>query len=90
MVRRIEMNLTDPSPDLPEGERSTVRHPHPILSDIRVRKALSMAIDRNLLAEIGYGEAGKATCDIVPAPEMYAAKDTSCLTQDIEGAKAPE
>lgn len=88
LVERIEMNLTDPSSDLPEGERATVAHPHPILSDIRVRQALSMAIDRNLLAEIGYGEAGKATCDIVPAPEMYAANDTSCLTQDIEGAKA--
>ena len=33
LVERIELTLTDPSPDLPEGERSTVAHPHPILSD---------------------------------------------------------
>lgn len=87
LVERIEMNMTDPSPDLPEGERSTVKHPHPILSDIKVRQALSMAIDRNLLVEVGYGKAGRPTCDLVPAPDAFAAKNTVCLTQDIEGAK---
>jgi peptide/nickel transport system substrate-binding protein len=47
-----------------------------------------MAIDRNLLVEIGYGSAGRPTCNLVPAPEMYASTDnTGCLTQDIEGAK---
>lgn len=88
LVERIEMNLTDPSPSLPEGERATAKHPHPILSDMKVRKALSMAIDRPLLVEIGYGQAGRPTCNLVPAPEIYASDNTECLTQDIEGAKA--
>ena len=88
LVERIEMNMTDPSADLAEGERSTAKHPHPILSDMRVRKALSMAIDRALLVEIGYGEAGRPTCNLVPAPIIYASDNTDCLTQDIEGAKA--
>ena len=88
LVERIEMNLTDPSPDLPEGERSTAKHPHPFLSDIRVRKALSMAIDRNLLTEIGYGKAGRPTCNLVPGPDAFVSDNTACLTQDIEGAKA--
>jgi|EP00903_Cladosiphon_okamuranus_P017978 peptide/nickel transport system substrate-binding protein len=88
LVERIEMNMTDPSPNLPEGERATEAHPHPILSDIKVRKALSMAIDRPLLVEIGYGQAGRPTCNLVPAPEIYASDNTECLTQDIEGAKA--
>ena len=88
LVERIEMNMTDPSPSLAEGERSTVKHPHPILSDIRVRKALSMAIDRNLLVEVGYGSAGRPTCNLVPAPEMFASDNTECLSQDVEGAKA--
>lgn len=87
LVERIEMNMTDPSPDLPEGERSTAGHPHPILSDLRVRKALSMAIDRQILVDIGYGEAGRATCNLVPAPEMFASDNTDCLTQDVTGAK---
>lgn len=86
-TERLEMNLTDPSSDLPEGERSTLKHPHPILSDLKVRQALSMAIDRKSLVDVGYGNAGQATCDIVPAPELYASGNTSCLTQDMEGAK---
>ena len=88
LVERIEMNMTNPSPDLAEGERSTAKHPHPFLSDVRVRKALSMAIDRNLLVEVGYGEAGRPTCNLVPAPAIYASDNTDCLTQDMDGAKA--
>jgi peptide/nickel transport system substrate-binding protein len=89
LVERIEMNLTNPSPDLPEGERATVAHPHPFLSDFAVRHALSMAIDRSLLVEVGYGQAGRPTCNLVPGPEIYASTDnTGCLTQDLEGAKA--
>jgi peptide/nickel transport system substrate-binding protein len=89
LVERLEMNLTNPSSDLPEGERSTVMHPHPFLSEFDVRHALSMAIDRELLVEVGYGQAGRPTCNLVPGPEIYASTDnTGCLTQDIEGAKA--
>lgn len=88
LVERIEMNLTDPSPDLAEGERATAKHPHPILSDLRVRQALSMAIDRTLLVEIGYGQAGRPTCNLVPAPELFASANTDCIAQDVDGAKA--
>ncbi|ASM72707.1 MULTISPECIES: peptide ABC transporter substrate-binding protein [Roseobacteraceae] len=88
LLERIEMNLTNPSPDLPAETRSTVAEPHPILSDVKVRKALSMAIDRELLTEVGYGKAGAPTCNLVPAPAIYASDNTDCLTQDIEGAKA--
>lgn len=88
LVERLHVNMTDPSPSLPEGERSTSAHPHPFLSDPAVRQALSMAIDRSLLTEIGYGAAGKPTCNYVPAPEAWASENTACLTQDVEGAKA--
>ena len=88
LVERLEMNMTDPSADLPEGERSTAKHPHPILSDIKVRQALSMAIDRSILRDVGYGAAGEPTCNIVPNPPIYVSDNTGCLAQDIEGAKA--
>ena len=88
LVERIEMNMTDPDAGLAEGERSTVMHPHPILSDIKVREALSKAIDRNLLVEVGYGPAGRATCNLVPAPELFASDNTGCIAQDMAGAKA--
>ena len=87
LVERIEMNLTDPSPK--HGDmRATTKHPHPFLTDMRVRKALSMAIDRDLLVEIGYGPAGRATCNLVPAPAAFASNNTDCLKQDMAGAKA--
>ena len=88
LVERLEMNLTDPSPALDADTRSTRKAPHPFLSDMNVRKALSMAIDRPLLVEIGYGKAGKVTCDLVPAPDLYAAKNDFCMSQDIAGANA--
>ena len=87
LMERIEMNLTDPDPALPEGERSTSKHPHPILSDIKVRTALSKAIDRQILSDVGYGAGGKPTCNVIPAPEAWASDNTGCLTQDMEGAK---
>ena len=88
LVERLEMNLTNPSPDLPPETRATVAEPHPFLSDEKVRRALSMAIDRALLTEVGYGKAGTPTCNLVPAPAIYASDNDACLTQDIEGAKA--
>jgi peptide/nickel transport system substrate-binding protein len=88
LVERIEINAFNADPALAEGERSTAKHPHPIFSDINVRKALSMAIDRQVLVDIGYGAAGRPTCTVVPAPAIYASDNTDCLKQDIEGAKA--
>ena len=41
-----------------------------------------------MLVEIGYGQAGRPTCNLVPAPKIYASPNTDCMTQDIEGAKA--
>jgi peptide/nickel transport system substrate-binding protein len=88
LVERLEMNTTDPSSDLPEGERSTAKHPHPILSDIKVRTALSKAIDRSILVEVGYGAGGKPTCNVIPGPEGWASDNEGCIAQDMEGAKA--
>jgi len=87
LVERIMINMTNPDPKLGD-ERGTAKHPHPFLTDIAVRKALSMAIDRKLLVEIGYGDAGRPTCNVLPAPEIYkSTANDACLNQDIEGAK---
>jgi peptide/nickel transport system substrate-binding protein len=87
LVEQMQVNQTDPNPSLGD-ERSTIKHPHPFLTDMAVRKALSMAIDRELLVEIGYGSAGRPTCNVLPAPEIYkSTANDGCLVQDIEGAK---
>ena len=88
LMERIMLNQTNPSPDLPEGERSTAMHPHPFLQEPAVYKALSMAIDRPLLVEIGYGQAGNVGCAWVPAPEAFAPRMENCEVQDIAGANA--
>ncbi len=92
-VERIHVNFTNPDPALGPDERSVWKedgsNAHPILSDIRVRKALSMAIDPVILTEIGYGPTGRPTCNVLPGPEIYASTaNDACLVQDIEGAKA--
>ncbi len=88
LVERLMINLTDPNPDLGAG-RSTVANPHPFMTDQSVRQALSMAIDRPLLVEIGYGKAGKVTCNVVPSPAIYdSPNNAGCEVQDIAGANA--
>ena len=91
-VERILINFTNPSADLGDVRSEwTVDdpNPHPILSDVKVRQALSMAIDRNIIAEQLYGPAGRPTCNILSGPPaaVSAANDT-CLTQDLDGAQA--
>ena len=87
LMERIELNNTNPDPALGPDERSVIR-PHPFLGNPAVYKAMSMAIDRPLLVEIGYGQAGRVTCNYVPAPEAFNSDTFTCDVQDIEGAKA--
>ena len=84
-VERLMVNMTNPSADLGEKRSTLEGGPHPFLSDPAVRRALSIAIDRDLLAEVGYGAAGTATCNVVPAPAIYASDaNDECLVQNIE------
>ncbi|MEO1798587.1 MAG: peptide ABC transporter substrate-binding protein, partial [Pseudomonadota bacterium] len=62
LVERIMLNNANPDPAL--GEMRSVKSDpngpseHPFLGDPAVYKAMSMAIDRPLLVEVGYGQAG--------------------------------
>ena len=88
-VERLMVQLTNPDKSLGE-KRATYQNgnnPHPFLSDPAVRRALSMAIDRQILVDAGYGPAGRVTCNVLPAPAIYASKSNDwCKTQNIEGA----
>ncbi len=88
-VERLMVNLSNPSADLGDKRSTLEGGPHPFLTDPIVRTALSTAIDRNLLAEVGYGAAGKPTCNVLPAPAIYASTaNDACLVQDIAAANA--
>ncbi len=91
LVERLMLNQANPDPA--RGDMRSVKDDpaggseHPFLGDPAVYKALSMAIDRTLLVEIGYGQAGKVTCNWVPAPDAFNSTSMMCDTQDMEGAK---
>ncbi len=100
-VERLHMNQTNADPSLGADERSVYvpveegdpqsgnANPHPFLTDPRVGQALSKAIDRALIVDIGYGEGGRVTCNVLPAPELYASTaNDDCADVDMEGAKA--
>jgi peptide/nickel transport system substrate-binding protein len=86
-VERLDLNLTNPDPALGDKRSTLEAGPHPFNSDPAVMKALSLAIDRSVLVEAGYGESATITCNIVPAPAVYASTTNDwCKVQDIEGA----
>ncbi len=89
IVERIVVNQTNPDPALGENrsEHMEGTNPHPFLTFAPIRQAMSMAIDRSLLAERLYGFAGEPTCNIVAGPPAYVSNaNDGCLAQDIEGA----
>lgn len=88
-VERLMINQTNPDPALGDDRSTVAGGAHPFLADTQVVQALSMAIDRQLLVDVGYGSGGQATCNVLPAPAIYASTaNDACLTQDIAGANA--
>lgn len=91
-VERLMVNQTNPDASLGDMRAVYVEdgsNAHPFLTDPVVWQALSMAIDRSLIAEQLYGAAGQATCNVLPAPAYQASSNNDdCLVQDIDAANA--
>lgn len=88
-VERVLINFSNPDPALGDdrAEYMDGNNPHPFLTDYNVRRALSKAIDTEILVEIGYGATGSTTCNIIPAPVAFASDaNDECLIQDLEEA----
>ncbi|MCM8745133.1 peptide ABC transporter substrate-binding protein [Thermomicrobium sp. CFH 73360] len=85
-VERILINMTDPRKEV-DGERSKLGVPHPWQSDLRVRRAYALACQRDVIANTLYGRAGKATSNILVAPERFVSKNTSWKFDLNEAAK---
>ncbi|UJW74756.1 peptide ABC transporter substrate-binding protein [Rhizobium sp. SL42] len=86
-VERIDLNPFGVDPSLGDKRSTKEAGPHPALKDPAVRKALSLAIDRDIIDEAGYGDNGKPTCNILPAPDIYVSTAVDwCLKQDLEAA----
>ena len=66
-IEFIQCNFTDPNIEI-DGERSSVKTKHPVLTDPAVRQALSLLVDRASVQKFIYGRAGIATADFVNNP----------------------
>ena len=75
-VERILLNRTDPNQATADGERSSIQFPHPILTDLKVRQALTYAIDREAIAKL-YGRAGRPVSNVLVSPANYRSPNTS-------------
>lgn len=75
-IEHIQINVTDPWTEV-EGERSSVKSKHPILSDPAVRKALALLVDRKGVEDHIYGRTGIATANFLNNPEKFRSKSTS-------------
>jgi peptide/nickel transport system substrate-binding protein len=74
-IEHIQLNQTDPWTDV-DGERSSLKTKHPVLSDPAVREALSLLVDKDSVEKHIYGRTGVATANFVNNPDRFASKTT--------------
>ncbi len=76
-IEHIIVNFTDPNKEV-DGEKSSVKAPHPFLTDPKVREAMSYLMDRDGMAK-GLYPAGKGSCNfILGIPPQVQSKNTKC------------
>ncbi|MBI1777080.1 MAG: peptide ABC transporter substrate-binding protein [Proteobacteria bacterium] len=74
-VEHIQVNSTDPWTEV-DGERSSIKTTHPILSDRSVRDALALLVDRDSVEKHIYGRTGVATANYLNNPERFRSPNT--------------
>ena len=74
-IEHIQLNSTDPWTEV-DGERSSIKTKHPLLSDTAVRQALGMLVDRKSVEEHIYGRTGIATGNFLNNPQRFVSKNT--------------
>ncbi|MGH8649701.1 MAG: peptide ABC transporter substrate-binding protein, partial [Burkholderiales bacterium] len=73
-IEHIQLNQTDPWTEV-DGERSSLKTAHPLLSDLAVRRALNLLVDRASVQEQIYGRTGIATANFLNAPAKFQSKN---------------
>jgi len=74
-MEHIQLNSTDPWTEV-DGERSSAKAKHPLLSDPAVRQALTVLVDRASVQEHIYGRTGILTGNFLNYPERYRSNTT--------------
>jgi peptide/nickel transport system substrate-binding protein len=71
----IQCNFTDPWTEI-DGERSSVKSTHPLLSDPAVRQALNLLVDRGAVQEQIYGRQGQTSANFLNSPARFSSRNT--------------
>ncbi len=89
-VERLMLNQADVSPDNPNRSvwMSDGSNDHPFLTIPEVADAMSLAIDRDIIAGQLYGAGGQAACNMVNGPPVNVSETYLGCSQDIDGANA--
>lgn len=85
-IEHMQLNNTDPWTEV-DGERSSLKTKHPLLSDPAVRQALSLLIDKKSIQDHIYGRIGIATANYINNPERFRSKTTR-FEFDVDKANA--
>jgi peptide/nickel transport system substrate-binding protein len=85
-IEHMQLNNTDPWTEV-DGERSSLKTKHPLLSDPAVRQALSLLIDKKSIQDHIYGRIGIATANYINNPERFRSKTTK-FEFDVDKANA--
>ncbi len=89
-VERLMLNQTDVSPNNPNRSvyMEDGSNAHPFLMIPAVADALSLAIDRGIIASQLYGAGGQPACNVVNGPPVNVSETYLGCQQDIAGANA--
>ena len=71
----IQCNFTDPWTEV-DGERSSVKTTHPLLSEPAVRQALNLLVDRAAVHEQIYGRQGQTSANFLNSPARFYSRNT--------------
>jgi peptide/nickel transport system substrate-binding protein len=70
-IEHLQFNQTDPNTEV-DGEKGSIKTKHPFFSDLKVRQALTLAINRKLVVDELYGPTGAIGLYFVFNPKKYA------------------
>ena len=83
-VEGLNFNFSDPATEV-DGQLSHKDTPHPIFSDIAVRRALNLAVPRQLIADELYAEGEEPTANVLAGLDLFESPNTS-WAYDLEAA----
>jgi len=87
----IQLNFSHPGTEI-DGDRSSDKSPHPLLTDPAVRAALGLLVDRATIQEQIYGRLGQPTANFLNLPRRFQSQNLRAefsvdrANQALEGA----